>query len=267
MHLVILPYYCEEEVRRYEEIAAYLFNLHGAQPQIEFLLSSLSSMKSQPQLEGIFERIAPVKTFRVQTEIESYPQRPTVMFWETMEFVQRHYEADGGFVLWLESDMLPVRAGWVRSLEGEWQSRAGLLLMGRHVPCLNFRGASYVEHINGGACYAKHFAEIVSPENRGAPFDLTLFESIQPTGRWLSSAQFDFSTPGLLARDIQDERKTILHGYKQDKDLFIRQGIQKSLRHHSGLRPRWRESLPLLAVKPCCEASIGPFWSRTCPLH
>ena len=35
------------------------------------------------------------------------------MFWDCMEYVEKHYASNDGFSLWLESDMCPTQADWI----------------------------------------------------------------------------------------------------------------------------------------------------------
>ncbi len=121
------------------------------------------------------------------------------MFWEIMDYVHTHDNHDGGFVLWLESDMVPIRSNWLDRLDEEWRTIERPLVLGRLVT--NFPdylgGAPVPPHINGGACYAKDLAAVIpSPPGRGLPFDMAMFPTIASSGRgWRTTEQFAFASP------------------------------------------------------------------------
>ncbi len=56
------------------------------------------------------------------------------MFWEAMEYIEQHSPNDGGFGLWLESDMAPVKENWIDQLDAEWKEGEAPILMGCYVP-------------------------------------------------------------------------------------------------------------------------------------
>jgi len=227
-YTVILPYYCEEEIQRYLKIADYLKRHTQRHPGYEFLLASSPWTDPCPRLYDAFSLLGPVRYFRCRTPAFGHTDGPAAMFWDCMQFLCDHGPRNGGFALWFESDMIPVRGDWMERLAREWESEPGLLLMGHFVASFKTRdGGMAREHINGGACYAKDFARYVPCEGRRPAFDVQFFPSIRATGRWRDSALFGFANQKNFARQIRAGKRAILHGFRQDKDLFIRNCIRE----------------------------------------
>jgi hypothetical protein len=124
------------------------------------------------------------------------------MFWEIMTHIGRHYLYDGGFALWLESDMALVKARWIDLLAEEWCKQPSLLTMGLYIPSGYFPGlrAFVPAHINGGACYSKDFVNHVPAEANSDAFDMALWPALVKTGRYQQSRSFSFTTIGSRIR-------------------------------------------------------------------
>ena len=65
------------------------------------------------------------------------------MFFDTFRHIYRTASRDGGFVLWMEPDMVPLRPNWLKDLESEWN--AGHYTV---IGTLVHRGEPH-KHING----------------------------------------------------------------------------------------------------------------------
>ena len=152
------------------------------------------------------------------------------MFWDCMEFLQANNDGSGGFSLWLESDMAPVKPNWIDRLSDEWFAGDQTpIMMGCYVPEVYkkrlFKSKKLLlePHINGGACYAMDFARQMPPEARTGVFDMAVFQYAQAKSRAMSTKQIAFSTNGRVRRDLMDPDKVLLHGFMQEKDQFINQ--------------------------------------------
>jgi hypothetical protein len=267
-HVVVIPYYCNEEIRRYLWIADLLQHLaktKNTAVDVEFLLSPAPSIDSSDALFHGFSRLAPVKLYNCKTEAVGYPQRATAMFWEIMDHIADTYPYDPGFVLWLESDMVPIRPDWLDKLTGEWTSSGNLILMGPVIPEFRTRHGNLVpEHINGGSCYSKDFAKYVPREARKLYFDLELFSYVKATKRFKASNLFVLATYHEIPDLILSSEAVILHGYLQVKDKFVRRCIDI-------VKTQKRRSLARVMrfFRPirCCKHG---YWSRGsffCPIH
>ncbi len=168
--IIVLPYFCAEEVERYLRISAIIRHFLKGSPPVEFLLSARFDCEESSRLFRAYSKIGAVRSFRGSTvgrgiinpdngfEIEG----PSAMFWETMEFIAREYDDDNGFALWLESDMVPLRSDWLSKMMKEWSSK--YLIMGYYYDQLE-KGSKTASHINGGACYRKDFTNFVPKED------------------------------------------------------------------------------------------------------
>jgi hypothetical protein len=253
-NIVILPYYCDAEVARYLKIAERLRSFPEPAGGYHFLLASSPKTRPSYQLQAAFSQIGNTIPFACPTQIFGYPEGPTAMFWDCMDYLATHYGGQPGFGLWMESDMAPTKADWIDRLSREWsgppeqQVRLGNsdtltlndqaekskspgvttpIMMGCYVPRVFkhriFKGKKLLlhAHINGGACYAMDFAKHMPREARKGVFDMSVFEYASSLGRIRSSPQIAFSTLTRVRRDLQDNSKVLLHGFMQDKDRFI----------------------------------------------
>jgi hypothetical protein len=252
-HVVILPYFCDEEISRFLRIVSRLM----AMPQRcrwSFLLAASPRTTPSKVLEDACRRVAPVKSFQCPTRVFGYPQGPTAMFWDCMDYLAENYPDDGGFGLWLESDMAPVKYDWLDRLEKEWSGAPNPVLMGCYVPKVYkqrlFRGKKLLldDHVNGGACYAKTFAARLPCSAREGVFDMVTYREARQVGEVLLTRQIDFSDNRRVRRDVLDPGKVLLHGYMQDKNQFIeaclapvRTSERRTARFHSFLD--WSDTL------------------------
>lgn len=245
-HVVILPYYCDSEVRRFTSIADWLVRESAARPDCTFVLASSPRTPPSEALFRAWSRIGPVEHFRCPTPVFGYPQGPTAMFWDAMDHVAANFRGDG-FALWLESDMVVVRPDWLELLTADWdRGPRRPLLMGCYVPrvykfrWLRRRKPLLEPHINGGACYALDFARRMPPAAREGTFDMAVFQHARALDGIAVTSRIGFSTVARVRRDVVAGNRCILHGFMQDKDRFV----DRALRPVSGLETRTRFLLP-----------------------
>lgn len=229
-HIVILPYFCHEEVDRYIKIAARIKSFPKPNVECEFLLASSPRTETSQELVEAYSELGPTTPFACPTQIFGYPEGPGAMFWDCMEFISKKYHGNDGFSLWLESDMAPVKPDWLDRLSEEWYSGDETpIMMGCFVPEVYkyryFKKPKLLlsPHINGGACYAMNFADAMPPEARTGVFDMAVFQYAEKLGRARFTKQISFSTHSRVRRDVADPDKVVLHGFMQQKDRFIDQ--------------------------------------------
>lgn len=240
--IIILPYYCDEEVDRYVSIAHQIQQLGRQEVEIRFLLASSPRTEPSQRLYDAYSKIAPAIRFQCPSQIFGYPQGPTAMFWDCMDYIADHFGEESGFSFWLESDMIPVKPNWAQQLTEAWNGYdSRLLVMGCLIPevykyrLLRPPRQMTAQHINGGACFAKDFARRIPREAREGTFDTAIYPYLtEIEGAVESTNLIALSSVSHVKRDIRRSGPVVLHGYFQDKDRFI----QESLR---GMPDEWRE--------------------------
>jgi len=226
-HIIVLPYYCQDEVARYLTIARQLADYPRPDAQVHYLLASSPRTEPSQELEEAYSSLGPCTSIQCPTQIFGYPQGPTAMYWDAMEYVAEKFEGNRGFCLWLESDMCPVKPDWIDRLSSEWFSGERPLMMGCYVPevyknrILRGRKKILDPHINGGACYATDFARRLPPAARSGVFDMAVYQYAAAQNGVRPTTQIAFSTLGRVRRDVMNPEKVLLHGFMQDKDQFI----------------------------------------------
>ena len=229
-YTIILPYYCQDEVDRYLRIGDHLLTLGPQSHSYEFLLAASPKIRPNRDLERRFSRIAPTISFSCPTKVFGYPQGPTAMFWDCMDYISDHSNPnDAGFGLWLESDMIPIKSNWLDEIIADWSAaETPPLLMGCLIPDVYKhrvmkRPRKWVrEHINGGGCYGRHFGKILPPEARNEVFDLAVYPFVmEKPERMRVTNTIALSSMDRCRADIVDQRRMILHGFMQNKDDFI----------------------------------------------
>ena len=268
-HLIVIPFYCEAEIDRYCQIAAHLRRMPKQVTPFRFLVAASHRAPSSHRIVEAYSRITDVVEYRCQKDVPGYPQGPTQMFWETFDHIAGLCNGTPGFSLWLESDMVPVKPDWVDRLSSQWKEQPDCLIMGLRVPVLHRqrflgRPKASKEHINGGACYAHDFSQRISEGARaGDLFDVCAFPYIKKAGSFQDVPAFAFSTVSTLPFDIGDPSRVILHGWKQDKDRFVREATRVA-------RPgNWVRSLnePVHSAERCCEFAKRRSDGYHCQLH
>lgn len=226
-HTIIVPYFSEPEIDRYLRIANRLRQFGPQAVDYQFLLAASPKIEPSERLYQGFCDIAPCVHFQCPTRIFGYPQGPTAMFWDCMDEIANHHDLQGGFSLWLESDMVPVKRDWITRLSAEWSQAERPLIMGCYVPDVDkhrfFRRKRLwiSEHINGGACYSNHFAHEMPLDAREGVFDTQIYKFVKDSGRCVLTRQIAFSTTNRLARDAARVDRVLLHGFLQDKEAFV----------------------------------------------
>jgi hypothetical protein len=227
-HVIILPYYCQDEIRRYLKIASHLKSYPRPGVSHSYVLAASPLAEPSEALRAVFSQLGPTRAFQCPTKIYGYPEGPTAMYWDAMEFVATEFAGSSGFSLWFESDMCPVKPDWLDRLSAEWYSTPQVpLMMGCYVPEVFkyrfFREPKLIldPHINGGACYSIDFVNKMPAEAREGVFDMAVFGYAKLAGYVQKTEQISFSSTRRVRRDVLDESKVILHGFMQDKDKFI----------------------------------------------
>jgi len=227
-NFIILPYFCEEEVIRYLKIAERLKSFPQPEGGYHFLLAASPKTRTHPLLINAYSKIGRVIPFTCPTQVFGYPEGPTAMFWDCMDFLAENFGNRDGFALWMESDMAPTQSDWIDRLSREWFSSAEApIMMGCYIPEVYkqrwFKPKKLIlhAHINGGACYALNFAKQMPAEAREGVFDMAVYRYAAEIGKVKPSSQIAFSTLSRVRRDVMDDSKVLLHGFMQDKDLFI----------------------------------------------
>lgn len=227
-HIVILPYFCEEEVERYLKIADRLQSFPRPAVDCHFLLASSPRTETSRRLVDAYSALGKTIAFQCPTQIFGYPEGPGAMFWDCMAFIEENYRNNDGFSLWLESDMAPIKPDWLDRLSDEWYADTQTpVMMGCYVPEVYkkriFKQPKLIlhPHINGGACYAMDFATQMPAEARQGVFDMAVYQYAEKLGRAKFTKQISFSTNQRVRRDLLDETKVLLHGFMQEKDQFI----------------------------------------------
>ncbi len=230
-HVVILPYFCEEEIDRYLKIVAHMATFPKQKCEWQFLLAASPKIDPSPRLARACQKVAPTESFQCPSQIFGYPEGPTAMFWDSMEYLQNTPD-DGGFGLWLESDMAPVKTNWMDRLDEEWRRGDPPLLMGCYVPevykhrLLRRKKLLLEDHVNGGACYSKRFSQWMPAEAREGVFDVVVYKFAKKVGKVRATSLIDFSTHDRVRRDVMNTDKVLLHGFMQDKDRFVDQCLE-----------------------------------------
>ena len=231
-HVIILPYYCQEEIERYLKIAGLMQSFPKQRASYSFLLAASPKADFSEELVNAYSKIAPTCHFKCPTQVFGYPEGPTAMYWDAMDFVAQTFQGNSGFSLWLESDMCPIKPDWLDRLSDEWFQNEAPLMMGCYVPEVYkhrlFRQPKLIldPHINGGGCYSIDFANVMPAEAREGVFDMAVYRYAKSLGAVKSTRQIMFSHTNRVRRDLMDSEKVLLHGFMQDKDDFIDQCVR-----------------------------------------
>ncbi len=233
-HIIVIPYYCKKEIKTFIEIARIWKRLTKTNLDYEFLLSAQYDIKPSKALEKEFSKIALTRSIQCQTrgggirvpakgfDIEG----PTAMFWDTIEYVNNNYPRDGGFMLWLEWDMVPLTSSWLDKLDEEWRT-GNYVIMGRLID----RGwvAKYkpdwlsemVEHINGAACYSKDFYNRVSKNktNLKRSWDVEIFNQIKDKHAYKATNLIELRYCHFTMTYPPRRETVLLHGIKDSSAL------------------------------------------------
>lgn len=228
-YIVILPYFCQEEITRYLRIADWISQNCSTPLPCTFLLAASPRAEHSQELFDAYQELGECIAFQCPTQIFGYPEGPTAMFWDAMDYIAENFSDYQGFSLWLESDMSFTQPDWLPRLAHEWNSnnQSDPLVMGCYVPEVYkyrmFRRPKLIldDHINGGACYSLDFAKRMPEESREGVFDMAVYKYGREVGGVKTTQQISFSTTDRVRRDLLDDSKCLLHGFMQEKDEFI----------------------------------------------
>lgn len=261
-HLIIIPYFQEEEVGIFLKISDFLFSLSQSRTPFRFLLANRDSISASLELQQRFSRIAPVDVFTSHVRAQGYPEGIDAFFWDVMDHVAKMAQIDGGFALWLEPDMIPVGPGWLDRLHAEWEESPDILVMGQFFPGVYLRRENHLTypHINGGACYAKDLSRQIPRQYRRRYFDEAIFPFLKKTGRYRISTLFKFSHMLSLADDVRSGRYAVLNGFRQDKQEFISEAIRILTTPENEYQAK---ELPAA----CCRHAVPRGRGYYCPFH
>ncbi|MEM6688483.1 MAG: hypothetical protein AAF664_03590 [Planctomycetota bacterium] len=252
MHTLIFPYYCDAEVKRYKRILACMKDLGDPACEFEFMLAASWQRSPDDSLLEAANAVGPARHFHCPTRIAGYPEGPNAAFWDSMLEVAQ--DSREGFALWFESDMCPIKPGWLDELDRQWnwvnrKTASNVLCMGLRVPPLKiplqrsrqwyafykrFRPHKFLDispHINGGACYRKNFAQQVGACYRSDPFDTEIGEQLIERGGFASTPALTFSTNWHLGFDKLNPDRFVVHGFNTNKDEFIDACIHHAMEH------------------------------------
>jgi hypothetical protein len=234
MHTVILPYFSDPEINRYERILAHMEKLGPQRVPFEFLLASSPATSPSERLYQAAKRIAPTRLFECPTQVFGYPAGCSAMFWDCMWHVANDPDSSRDFVMWFESDMCPVKPNWLDRLSDDWAACGDIYAMGYVIPDIDRerrkkfapwkakKKKRWVSlHVNGGACYRRDLIRHVAPEHRAGIFDIEIGKMLASEGGFADCPGIVLTTTERLSRDLKDEQTLIVHGYLQDKDVFL----------------------------------------------
>ena len=213
-YTIILPYYCQEEVDRYLRIADHLIELGPQQTRYEFLLAASPKIRPNREMEKRLSRIAPTISFSCPTKVFGYPEGPTAMYWDCMDYLaENSNEDDQGFGLWLESDMIPVKSNWLDEIVADWhEGEVTPWLMGALIPdvykhrILKRPRKWIAAHINGGACYNRQFGNLLPKTARKEVFDVAIYSHANAAGRVKATSKIALSSMSRCRADVVDQR-------------------------------------------------------------
>ena len=288
MHTIILPYFSEAEIDRYELILDHMLRLGESQAPFEFLLAASPRIEPSERLYRAASRVAPSRHFQCPTQVFGYPEGPTAMFRDCMWHGATDSDGRDDFVLWMESDMCPVKPGWLDRLDHHWRLCGDVYAMGCVIPALHgahrqkFRLKHLVkrrrsrqvqwiaQHINGGACYRRDLIRHIPLSDQRLAFDMEIGAVLGQRGGFADTPAIAFSTLERIEDDLQDPEKVLLHGYLQDKEAFLdcctarmeppaKRSIMDRLRRRQAKNPREQMLEAILAAKERQPAQLNVY--------
>ena len=242
-HLIVFPYWCQSELDRFGKLADSWTELTKTELKLEFLFLSRWDMSSSINIPVKFSPYGAVKMHKCVKPKFLTRGRPGKsvfakhMFCQCMEFVEKNYVDDGGFVFWMEWDVVFARPDWLDTLDAEWTETSRNanppLLLGHLVTDKNTRSKNrkdFVEHINGVACYSKSIVNYVNLRDslgRGYSFDVYLSLQLKNLNLWghvvISSVwdhRLDYECNSIRMDELSTGRNTrIVHGCKSDSNF------------------------------------------------
>lgn len=229
-NVVVIPY-CGADVERLGWIANLIASYPPPQVPFVFLLVRNAITVESDALKARFGQIGEVLCHVVPRGHRGDSTGIAEMFWSAMEFIhQGGVKLDGGFALWWESDMLPVKPDWLDRLDQQWRSLNEPLVMGQHVDALppHLGGDCLPPHVHAAACYSSSICSYVpSPVGRREPFDSSMFPYLsEHPERWHASSQFTFTNVEQIEACRLSADVSVVRGLGQPSDDFVRSAIE-----------------------------------------
>lgn len=184
-HILVLPYWCEKEVRNFLQVLGRWEDLCRTEVDYSFVIARRFDAEESAELVEACSRFAPTTSMVCDRyRWEGWPAGANGMFRHVMEVIEESEEKDGGFVFWFEHDVVPIYADWLDWLQKIWQP--DLSVMGQYMspPWINLHQAPMKPNINGTACYGKSLAKnrAFQAINKEVCFDFTLSDLLPPNG-------------------------------------------------------------------------------------
>lgn len=223
-HTIVLPYFSEQELGRFHDLADYINNctFKITNCRYNFLIVACS-LPLDNSLVDKFRYIAPSVGYVTPVGKLDYGNGSCSLFWDVAEHVHNNYPHDG-FMLWMESDMVPLKPDWIDSLDAIWENQS---ILGMRVKRCFYASTQTLttEHINGGACYNKMLAGLVPREARKHPFDMSLYPFVSNDAKFTDA--FRFISNNRIRDVVFDPSAVVGHAYvaKHNKDQVIRDTI------------------------------------------
>lgn len=162
-YIVVFPFWCDEEVRRFELIARNWRSLTDTARSYSFLLVARCDYDICPAtLENLLLEHGSVNYLRCKGPLRYRPSRfprrhlnANPMFVETAEHIKAAHPEDGAFWLWFEADMMFTDRLWLDKLAKEWDALEDPIALGHIVKDTKHT------HLNGAGCYTKNLISLV----------------------------------------------------------------------------------------------------------
>ena len=165
-HVIALPYWSiETEVPNFLQVLKNWHLLTEPGVDFEFVLVRRFDCPRSSELLKACSDIAPTREIDTKNRPEKgHPRGSNAMFWTMLEDLKLKKD-DGGFMFWMEHDMIPIKRNWLLELHRQWDPE--YVAMGQHVTTEWLCKNGYPDadpHISGGACYSKSFMRKITPD-------------------------------------------------------------------------------------------------------
>ena len=229
MHTICLPYHFDHEVDLMIQIVEHIARLGQPNTTFRFLLACSPEREVSQPLELAASKVAPTASIHCPTLRPGYPDGASAMFWDCLDWTAEN--ADDGFMLWLESDMVPVDSNWLDRLDHHWRRVGDVTVMGCVVPTIEVprgrrlngrRKWTRIEsHVNGGACYHANAANRLRTVRRDGAFDIEIGHYLRDRGGYAHTPAIRLSTTHHLANVVGCGGVSIVHGFLENKCDFV----------------------------------------------
>tara|TARA_A200000113_G_C8786745_1_gene329509 strand:- start:157 stop:918 length:762 start_codon:yes stop_codon:yes gene_type:complete len=239
-HIIILPYYCKQELKRFEKLSEVLDRIiKRTNSKFVFLLvgrwdsHNLDTRKLSHNFNklGVFKKIVLAKPSKHLPKVTRH-DLAKIMFVKSMMYIKNYLSDTKGFALWFESDCILTAPDSISCIEQEWNKKTNALLMGKYISYENesdLQKKNFPSHINGVACYSKNIIDIVPPNafyETYRSFDVFLYNyllnknlqtRIIKSELWEHRLNFDCN-PTEITKEVPENKK-ILHGCKDEESF------------------------------------------------